>query len=324
MILSVVLPVYNEKGNIGPLYQRLKAVLKTLGGEQEILFVNDGSTDGSLEILKELSKKDSSVKIINFSRNFGHQISITAGLDHASGDAVVVMDADLQHPPELIPRLIEKYKEGYDVVYTIREDPENIGWSKKTTARWFYRLINAISDVEIPRNAADYRLMSKRAVEQFRRLPESSRFIRGMVPWLGFSQVGIPMKSEERLAGYSKYSIARMSEFAFEGISSFSNVPLRVSFYVGLIISFFCFLYITYAFYAKFISGAAIQGWTSLIVLVLFFGGMQMVFLGIIGSYIGQIYKEVRRRPLYIVSDFIGFTSGKTRSPKVPSSSLDS
>lgn len=320
MFLSVVLPVYNEKGNIVPLYKRLKAVLKTLGGKQEIIFVNDGSTDGSFEILQELNKKDSSVKVINFSRNFGHQVSISAGLDHASGEAVVVMDADLQHPPELIPQLIEKFKEGYDIVYTIREDPENISWSKKATARWFYRFINAISEVKIPHNAADYRLMSKRTVEQFRRMPESSRFVRGMVPWLGFSQVGIPVQSGERLAGYSKYSMGKMSKFAFEGISSFSNVPLRVSFYVGLIVSLFCLVYIIYAFYAKFFSGAAIQGWTSLIILILFFGGMQMVFLGIIGSYIGQIYNEVRKRPLYIVSDFIGFNSGESQTQENPPS----
>lgn len=307
-MLSVVIPVYNESENLHLLYNRLCPVLEQCRTTSEILFVNDGSTDDSADIIRQLHIHNPQVKLLSFSRNFGHQIAITAGLDHCTGDAVIVMDGDLQHPPELIPQLLEQWRNGYNVVYTIRQGTADAGLSKRLTSRWFYRLLRALSGMPILEGSADFRLMDRQALRAFKRLREQNRFIRGLVPWIGFRQVGIPYVAAERHAGHSKYTALKMLRFALDGISSFSYIPLRLSFYIGLVVSLLGFLYTLYAL-ITFAVGRAVPGWTSLLVVVLVLGGIQMIMLGIVGEYLGRIYTEVKHRPLYILREALGFCS---------------
>ncbi len=313
--LSIVIPVYNEEGVLPELYDRLTKVGEALGHTFELIFVNDGSKDRSREILSHVCSQDDRVKVIQFSRNFGHQIAITAGLDHASGDAVVVIDGDLQDPPEVIPSLVKKWQEGYEVVYAIRESREGEGPFKKLTAAIFYRLLGSFTRIEIPKDTGDFRLMSRRAVSELRALKERARFVRGLVSWIGFRQTGITFARDRRLAGETKYPFRKMLRFALDAITSFSHVPLQMATYLGFVISIFCFGYIVYTILLKLLTDAPVLGWASLVVAMLFLGGIQLITLGIIGEYIGRIYEEVKARPLYIIEELTGFRHGSEGTP---------
>ncbi len=306
-VISVVLPVFNEARILPTLYTRLSGVLQALGEPYEILFVNDGSRDGSLDALKNLNATDPAIKVVSLSRNFGHQTAITCGLDHASGDAVILMDADLQDPPEVIPQLIEKWRDGYDVVYAVREKRQGEGLFKRGSAALFYRLLRRLTQVEIPLDTGDFRLLSRRAATALQSTRERSRFVRGLVSWIGYRQTGVTFTREERSVGETKYPLRKMLKFALDGITAFSFVPLQAAMYLGLGISFLSFLYIAYAIYLKLLTEQTVPGWTSLMVAVLFLGGVQLIALGIIGEYIGRVYEEVKQRPLYLVDERIGF-----------------
>jgi len=303
---SVVIPVYNEDEVLPRLYERLAAVMEQLEEPYEIIFVNDGSQDRSYEIMREISRKDNRVKIIDLSRNFGHQIAITAGLDYAAGDAVMLMDADLQDPPEVLPGFVEKWREGFDIVYAIRKKrKENI--LKRLCYKLFYRILRTISDVDIPLDSGDFALLSKQAVSAIRSARESNRFVRGIRSWVGFRQVGIEYERVERYAGEVKYTLPRLMKLAIDGMVSFSSVPLRFIAYLGFTISFLSFVYIIYLIFLKLFTDVSPQGWTSVMVSIFFVGGIQLTVLGIIGAYIGRIYDEVKCRPLYLIKRSIGF-----------------
>jgi len=305
--LSIVVPMYNESANIGSFYERVTRVLEGTGYSYEIICVNDGSRDNTLELLKELRRKDTRVKIIDLSRNFGKEVAMTAGLDFAAGEAVIPIDADLQDPPELIPQLIDKWQEGYDVVYATRLRREGESGLKKLTAHLFYRLIRRLTPIDIPADTGDFRLMSRQVVDALRLLRERHRFMKGLFSWVGFSQAGVPYLRDPRHAGRSKFNYWKLWNFAIEGITSFSFLPLQVFTYMGFFIASAAFLFALYLIGDKFINGNPVPGYPSLMVTILFFGGIQLITLGVIGEYIGRIYNESKRRPLYLVRDAIGF-----------------
>lgn len=298
MRLSIVTPCFNESANIEELYRRLSAVADRLPGEVELVFVNDGSKDATLEKLTALAQRDGRAVVLNLSRNFGHQAALTAGIEHASGDAVVVLDADLQHPPELIEQFVEKWREGYDLVYAFREG---------VRPRWGYRLINSMMKIRIPQEAADFRLMDRRVVEAFRAMPERARFIRGMLSWLGFRQIGIGYRQDDRFAGERTYTVRQTLQMVLNAVLSFSSIPLRLASVLGLVTLLAGLLYAVYILIAR-ARGAPVEerGWASLIMTVLIMGGVQLLSLGIMAEYIGRIFEEVKRRPLYVIRDRIG------------------
>lgn len=306
-MISIAVPIYNEEKNIHEFYKRLNSVMEDIQNLYEIIFVDDGSSDASFEIISEICAVDKKVKIIQLSRNFGHQIALTAGIDYACGDAVIMMDADLQHPPELIPELIKKWKEGYDIVYTIREESKDYRWFKKFTSRFFYTLLNKVSKIDIPEGVADFRLLSRPVVESLKNFKERNRFIRGLISWIGYKKIAIPYIAEKRFAGKSKYSFDKMLRFAISGITSFSSVPLYISVILGFIIAGFSFACALQAIYAKFFTNKTVPGWTSILVSVLFLGGIQLIAIGILGEYLAKVYDEVKQRPLYIVERTKGF-----------------
>ena len=313
-LLSVVIPIFNEGGLLPELYSRLKNVLNQLPVFYEIIFVDDGSQDTSYSFLQSLTEKDSGVKVIRLSRNFGHQLAITAGMDYCTGDVVVIMDGDLQDPPELIPKLIEKWKEGFDVVYAVRKKRKGERFLKLITAFFYYRIFRWITKVQIPADTGDFRLISQRALSELRKLRESHRLIRGMVSWVGFRQTGIEYERDRRYAGKTKFSWIKMGRFALDGITSFSNVPLRMATVLGFIVSFFSLIKIgelLYSYYYK----SLVPGWASIMVAVLFLGGVQLITIGIIGEYIGRIHEEVKNRPLYLIEESINFNSGEKTNP---------
>jgi len=273
----------------------------------EIIYVDDGSTDSTASVLRELQAEDSRVRVVRLSRNFGHQIAITAGLEHASGDAVVIIDADLQDPPEVISEFLERWREGHDVVYGVRTDREGETPFKRWTARAFYRFINRLSDTPIPLDTGDFRLMDRAAVDALLSMPERDRFVRGMVSWLGFSQTAVPYARAPRYAGGTKYPLFKMLRLATDGILSFSITPLRLATWTGFAASGVAILGILYALYAHFFAAGLVKGWTSSLIAVLFIGGVQLICLGIIGEYVGRIYGESKRRPLYFVRERLGF-----------------
>ena len=303
---SIVIPLYEEEAVLPQLYERLAAVLEKLDGPAEIIFVVDGGQDRSFKIVKELRARDERVKGLKFSRNFGHQYALTAGLDHARGEAVIMMDGDLQHPPELIPMLVEKWRAGAQIVSTYRESTEGIGPLKRLTAALFYGLLNRFGNIRLSPNAADFRLIDRRVADRFSAIREQARFLRGLFAWVGFRQAVVPYKAEKRPAGRTKYSPKKMGRLALDGITSFSVAPLRVATVLGLIVSFLGFAYAVYALVVKLTGKAALTGWSSLIIVVLLLGGVQLITLGLLGEYIAKIYLEAKRRPLYIVDETVG------------------
>ena len=300
--ISVVIPVFNEENNIQILLNELKIVLAKLSISWEIIFVDDGSNDKSFEIIQNESLKNSNVKGISLSRNFGHQIALLAGIGFSAGDAVITMDADMQHPPDIIPELYKKYKEGFDIVNTKRIDSHKTGVFKKTTSRFFYSLINFLSDVKIESASADFRLMNRKSVNAFLKLPERERFTRGLISWMGFRQTIINYQCNPRYSGESRYTISKMMRFALDGITSFSSKPLRISFYLGLLTFLSGFIYALYAV-INFLRGSTVPGWTSILVSVLILGGIQLLSLGIIGEYIARIFNESKSRPAYLIKE---------------------
>lgn len=301
--ISVVIPLLNEDGNIQVLYDALLPVVEKISPGYEIIFVDDGSKDKSFDCIQRICNQNNRVLGISFSRNFGHQIALTAGIEHSSGKIVVTMDADMQHPPEVILDLVKKYNEGFDIVNTIRKETADSGAFKKMTSRWFYRIINNLSDIRIEPAAADFRLMSRKTVDAFLQLKEKDRFTRGLISWMGFKQAMIPYTAPSRFSGKSKYSITKMFRFAADGITSFSAKPLRISFFAGLIISLIGLLYSIYAVIEYFM-GKTIPGWTSILVSILIIGGMQLISIGIIGEYLARVFNEAKNRPMYLVKEY--------------------
>jgi dolichol-phosphate mannosyltransferase len=301
-LVSIVIPVYNESGSIGRLIAMLEEEL-SIYPNYEVIFVDDGCTDNTLELIKVQNKKNQSFNFISLSRNFGHQYALKAGLDYANGDCVISMDGDMQHPIKLVHEMINLWLKGNHVVYTIRKDDENISLFKKNSASLFYSLINRISDVKIMKGTADFRLIDKKVLEIITSMNEAHLFLRGIVPWVGFQQIGLEYKANERFAGTSKYTLIKMIRFAATGITSFSIKPLQIATGLGFIISFLTFVYGIYATTISFITNTTVSGWTSLIVSVLFIGGVQLIFIGLIGEYIGKIFIQVKNRPNYIIKE---------------------
>jgi dolichol-phosphate mannosyltransferase len=305
MDISVVIPVYNEAPNITELVNRVNAVLAVSGKSYEIILSDDGSKDATLEEIKKLSTEHLFLKAVSLSRNFGHQVALTAGMDHAAGSIIITLDGDLQHPPELIPELLKKHAEGFDIVNTLRLETEGTGPVKNLTSKGFYRLINALSDVEIKAGAADFRLMSRRAADAFLSLKEKDRFTRGLVSWMGFEQTFVPYEADKRFAGKSKYTLRKMVRFALDGLTSFSAKPLRISLYLGFLFAVFGLFYALYAI-INHNTGNTMPGWTSLLIMILLIGGLQLISLGIIGEYLARVYNETKNRPLYFVKETVG------------------
>ena len=301
-LISIVVPVFNEEDNLEHFYQAISEVMAATKYDFELIFVDDGSCDKSREILRRLEDKDARVQPIFLSRNFGHQLALTCGLDHADGAAVIMMDGDMQHPPALIPTLLAKWEEGFDVVQTIRETTEGVGFLKRATSYWYYKALNKISRVHIQEGGSDFRLMDRKVVLEFRCYRERARFIRGMIGAMGYRQVQIRFVAPKRFAGVSKFSPRKMLHFALDGILAYSTVPLRLGLYSGFICGILSILLLLHVLYIKFIEGSAVPGWATITACVLLFGGLQLVALGILGEYIGRIFEEVKRRPLYLVA----------------------
>src|SRR5262245_28398778 len=305
-LVSVVVPVYNESEVIGEFYRRATATFAALNGiDYEILFVDDGSRDDSYRQLLGFASTDSHVRILKFSRNFGHQIAITAGIDHALGDCVVVIDADLQDPPEVLQLMLDKWREGFDVVYGVRADRDGERAMKLLTASVFYRLLGKVAKIEIPADVGDFRLMSRRAADQLKELREKDRFVRGLVSWIGFRQTGVQYQRDKRYAGETKYPYRKMIKFAWDGIASFSTTPLKLATWLGYGSSILAFLYLLSVFIQK-LWNITVQGWATIMVAIMFLGGVQLICLGILGEYLGRIFNEVKPRPMYIVEEKVG------------------
>jgi glycosyltransferase involved in cell wall biosynthesis len=306
---SVVAPCYNEEGNLPELYRRVKEVMDQTDEPWELVLINDGSADRTSEIMHELHVQDDRVHFIDFARNFGHQIAVTAGVDYAQGDAVVMIDSDLQDPPELVLEMIQKWREGYKVVYAVREERKGESWFKLFTAKLFYRLIYRITDVDIPLDTGDFRLMDRKVVDAMKQMKERHRFIRGMTSWVGFNQTGVYYTREERFAGETKYPLRKMVKFASDAITGFSFFPLQLATYLGFIIAAFSGLGVIGVVIARLFGNQAFFGQATTLVMVLFLGGVQLISLGIIGEYLGRIYDEVKGRPMYVVNEAVGFES---------------
>ncbi|MBO9691263.1 glycosyltransferase family 2 protein [Chryseobacterium sp.] len=303
--ISIVIPAYNEEGNVAMIHQKIREVFDGLSNyDFEIIFVNDGSRDSTQQKLEVLSNQYDEVKFIEFSRNFGHQPAVKAGMDNAHGNAVISMDGDLQHPPELIPEMIQKWEEGYDVVFTVRTYPKEISYFKRKTSDLFYKLLSSLSDVNLTKGGgSDFRLMDANAVEVMRNFNEDDLFLRGLTSWMGFKQTGIEFMANERLSGQSSYNLKKMFTFAFTGITAFSVKPLYLAAYLGFLFSALSVIgygaYVIHSFVAK----TEISGWASLIMTIVFFGGLQLIILGIMGIYLGKIFKQVKERPNYIIKN---------------------
>ena len=306
-MISIIVPCYNEAGNIRILCQKISEQMEKLDVDYELFFVDDGSIDGTFEIIESMHKNNPKLKSIGFSRNFGHQAAIIAGLNYCKGDCVIMMDADLQHPPELIPEMVSKWENGYEIVNTIREDTNDESLFKRLTSKGFYKLINIISKTKIEAGSADFRLLDRKVIDSFKEIGEYSIFIRGLINWIGFNSIQIKYKPNERFSGTSKYSLRKMVSFALDGVTSFSSAPLQISMLFGLFISLLSFIYMTYALYINFFTDRALEGWTSTIISILFIGGIQLISIGILGEYISKIFYEVKRRPRYLISKKIGF-----------------
>ena len=311
MLLSVIIPCYNEEDVLPATHERLTRVLSGMAEDYELIFVNDGSRDATQEMLTELQLFDSHVRVMLLSRNFGHQIAVTAGLEEAAGAAVVIIDADLQDPPELIPEMVQLWREGNEVVYGVRLERQGESKFKLWTAKVFYRLINRLSETKMPLDAGDFRLIDRKVVGVLKAMPERARFLRGMVSWAGFRQTALPYARAARHAGESKYPLRKMVHFATDGIISFSLVPLKLAIWTGFLAIWIAVAGIIVAIIDRVMDKNLIRGWASLFVAVLFMGGVQLISLGILGEYLGRIYTEVKRRPLYVVQERLGFPASR-------------
>lgn len=305
MDLSVIIPIYNEESNIAELYRRLQGVLDgmSLAGGYELIFVNDGSHDQSLPMLKALAAQDERVRYFDFSRNFGHQIAVTAGLDHALGEAIAIIDADLQDPPELIVDLYARLRQGYDVVYAKRRSRQGESYAKKLTAKLFYRILARITRVSIPVDTGDFRVISRRIVLTLRQMPEQHKFLRGQIAWVGFRQTFVEYDRAERAGGETGYTYRKMLNFALDGITSFSDAPLKAATVMGFTVSGVAFLLMLYTLYARLVRQDYEPGWASLMMSILFLGGVQLIAVGVIGEYVARLSANVRQRPLYIIAE---------------------
>lgn len=299
-LVSIVIPAFNEAENLVVIIDRLENVFSTLSYDVEFILVDDGSKDKTLAILKTMSKVKTNLFYIEFSRNFGHQLALKAGLDKANGDCVISLDADLQHPPELITEMLNKWEEGYDVVYTRRQEDKALPFRKRKTSLMFYNLLNFLSSIDIEQGTADFRLMDRKVVDVFKDFQENEPFIRGLVKWMGYQQIAIDYLPSKRYAGSSKYNLKKMMRFALHGVTSFSIKPLYTAVYLGFIFSILSLLYIPYVFYA-FYNDIEVDGWASTIMTIVFFGGLQLIILGIIGIYIGKMFMQTKNRPNYII-----------------------
>ena len=305
--LSVVVPMYNESANVDRFFERVEAVLGGLGVTYEIVCVNDGSRDDTLGRLAAHHRRNPAVKVIDLARNFGKEVALSAGIDHATGAAVIPIDADLQDPPEVIVELVERWRAGHDVVYATRRSREGEGWFKRFSADAFYRVLDRLTEIPIPRNTGDFRLMDRRVVDALARLPERTRFMKGLFAWVGFRQTSVLYDRHPRHAGRTKWNYWRLWNFALDGITSFSTVPLKVWSYIGLALSLCAFVWATFLVVRTLMYGVDVPGYASLMVAMLFLGGVQLITLGVIGEYVGRIYIEVKGRPLYLVRDAWGF-----------------
>ncbi|MDX2129240.1 MAG: glycosyltransferase family 2 protein [Chloroherpetonaceae bacterium] len=304
--LSVVIPVFNEAELIDTLYDRLKSSLELLAVRFEVILINDGSRDETPRLLAEIAQKDNRFRVIHLARNFGHQIAITCGIDHASGKAVMIMDADLQDPPEIIEKFYSKWKEGYEVIYAIRRNRKENAL-KRLAYSSFYQLLQKITSIEMPLDSGDFGLIDQKVVQVLRSLPERNRFVRGLRSWIGFKQVGLEYERDKRYAGEVKYTLSKLMKLALDGIFSFSFAPLRLATYFGLTVSSLSFILGIIYLIQKLTVGIQPEGWASTMVIILFLGGVQLLTIGIIGEYIGRIYDEVKSRPIYLISSQIGF-----------------
>lgn len=299
--VSIVVPVFNEEENIEHFYEEICKAMEPLPYAFELVFVDDGSRDASVSILYHLQKKDERVRPLYLARNFGHQIALTCGLDHAEGDAIVTMDGDMQHPPEFLPVLLQKWEEGYEVVQTIRRTTEGVPWFKNMTSALFYKMMNVISRIKIQPGGSDFRLMDRSAAESFRAYRERARFIRGMIGAIGYKQVQIEFIAPKRFAGTSKFSLQKMLHFALDGITAYSKTPLRLAFYAGMIMGGLSIAVTAHVFYIKCFTEDAVPGWATITASISFLGGIQLIGIGIIGEYVGRIFEEVKQRPLYLL-----------------------
>lgn len=309
--ISFVVPVFNEEENIHEFHRRLTQVMAPLPYDYEILFIDDGSKDRTSQLIRELAEKDPHVQGYVFARNFGHQLALTCGLDQSTGDAVISMDGDLQHPPEMVPALLKKWEEGYEIVQTVRKATEDATWFKNITSRLYYKLINSMSEVRVTPGGSDFRLMDRKAVDALNRFRERARFIRGMVNNLGFRYTTLEFVAPPRFAGHSKFNLRKMLRFALDGITAFSRVPLRLALYVGCIAGLGSILLIGHVIYVKYVVQDAVPGWTTLAAAEFFLGGVEMIGIGIVGEYVGRIFDEVKQRPLYIIREHIVKSSNR-------------
>ncbi len=303
-MLSIIVPTHNEAEVLETFHREILAVVEATGEDYELIYVDDGSTDGSVELMAGFRESNSAIAILELSRNFGKEVALSAGLDHAVGDAVVIIDADLQDPPSLIPEFLREWRNGYDVVYGRRTGREGESWLKIFTAKWFYRIINMLSDVEIPPDVGDYRLLSRRAVEALQSMPERHRYMKGLYAWIGFPQKAVPYVRKPRVAGSTHWNYWRLWNFALEGITSFSALPLKVATYLGILTSGASFIYGSYFLLRTLFLGNPVPGYPSLVMIILFLGGIQLICLGIIGEYVGRTYTEAKGRALYFLKGY--------------------
>jgi len=319
-LVSVVVPCFNEEATLPETHRRLSAALDRLDVDREIVYVDDGSRDRTAAILREIQASDGRVRVVLLSRNFGHQLAVTAGIDRAGGDAVVLIDADLQDPPEVIAEFVARWREGYQVAYGVRASREGETPFKRWTATAFYRVLNRLSDVPIPLDTGDFRLMDRVVVDALKSMGEQDRFIRGMVSWVGYAQVAVPYERHARFAGESKYPLLKMLRFAVDGVVSFSISPLKIVTWLGVLAASFALLGMGYAFVLRVLTSIWVEGWTLLFMSTLFLGGVQMISIGILGEYVGRIYRESKRRPLYLVKEELGIARADRREVATPAS----
>ncbi|WP_231464172.1 MULTISPECIES: glycosyltransferase family 2 protein [unclassified Pedobacter] len=299
-LVSIVIPAYNEADNIFVIAESIKQVFEPIHYDYEIILVDDGSADNTIDRIKDYALQHSNIFFLEFSRNFGHQLAVKAGMDHAYGDCVISMDCDMQHPPQLIPEMLKKWEEGFEVVYTIRQEDKNLSKGKRSSSSLFYKTLNWLSDIELEPGAADFRLLDQKVVNVFRNFNENEPFLRGLVKWLGFKQFAIKYNPAARFSGQSKYTFKKMLRLALHGVTSFSIKPLYTAVYLGFTLSFASVLYIPYIIYA-FVNNVEVSGWASVIMTIVFFGGLQLIILGIIGIYVGKMFMQSKNRPNYIV-----------------------